>query len=246
MKKCRKFSLLYLVVLLCGSELWAATPVQNPQILYDIKQDQLSIQAQDVPLKTIMSRIALVSGIEVMIDPATDRNVSANFKDESLEEGIRRLTRGLNTIYQYSDRKPDARSLLISAQLLPMGKNDRSALVPVMSLEQEAVIRTMNQAGVAQKGTRLHQRWNLRLQNLPPAQRQHVLDSAQGQRKKLEERRLIHTQDHNESEQELQQTLKEIEQEDLALRESDPERYRLRQQRRQEVENALRQPPLKR
>lgn len=239
MRTSSKSRLYAVVTLLWSGVLSAAVSVQNPQILYDIKQDRLSIQAQDVPLKAIMSRIAFVSGIEVMIDPAADRNVSANFKNESLEEGIRRVTRGLNAIYQYTDKKSGAKSLLIGARLLPPGKSDPSALVPVMSLEQEAVIRTMNQAGVAQKGTRLHQRWNLRLQNLPLAQRQHVLDSAQVQRKKLEERRRGHAQDRNESEQELQQTLKEIEQEELALRESDPERYRLRQQRRQEVENAL-------
>ncbi|MBI3772433.1 MAG: hypothetical protein HY272_07020 [Gammaproteobacteria bacterium] len=245
--KISSISRLYAVgVLLWSGVLSAAVSVQNPQIRYDLKQDRLSIQAQDVALKTIMTRIAFVSGIEVMIDPAVDRTVSANFKDESLEEGIRRITRGLNTIYQYSSKKPNSKSLLIGARLLPSGKSDTSALVPVMSLEQEAVIRTMNQAGVAQQGTRLHERWNLRLQNLPSAQRQYVLDSAQAQRKKLEERRRGHAQDRKEDELEFQQTLKEIEKEDLELRESDPERYRLRQQRRQEVENALRQPPLKR
>lgn len=246
MKAYLRFQLAAAMVLLWSGALAATVAPQNPQVLYDVRHDKLSVEAQDVPLKAIMSRIAFLSGIEVMFDPVVDHTVSINFKNETLEDGIRRISRGLNTIYKFADKKLGVESLLISVQLLPQGKTDTSTLVPLMSLEQEAVVRTMNQTGVAQSGTRLQQRWTTRLQNLPSDQRQRVLEAAKEQRKKLEERRAMHDENRTETEAERQQTLKEIEQENEALRESDPERFRLRQQRRQEVENALRQPPPKR
>jgi hypothetical protein len=154
----------------------------RPQVHYDSAADRLTVVAQEIPLSTLLAHIAIASGLEILMDPDADRPVSITLRDQPLEAGLKRLVRGLSYAMFYESKpfegsKPNS-PLLIAMKVLPQGKEDRTALAPVVTLEKEARARAVApgstprpsgpSAGYSAK------RWQMRLDKLPDATRQRL------------------------------------------------------------------------
>jgi hypothetical protein len=72
-----------------------------------VKDNLLTINVRRVPLKKLLTEIAIQAGIKVVIYGGAKELVSADFSALSLEKGIRRLTRGINCVLLYGPEKTE-------------------------------------------------------------------------------------------------------------------------------------------
>ncbi len=220
-----------------------AQGLQSQQVSYDAGNDRLTVQVEQVSLKAVLSRIALLSGIEVLMDPRVERQVSTVIEGQALEYGIKRLVRGLNSVFLYGepDTTKGTKPMLVSLRLLPQGEVDGSMLEPLMLLEGEALLRMMTkraQANSAKENLAV-QRWDQRLKQLPSEYRERIIRVAKKQRQQLELRRKMHNERQERSALRHVKLLAEKERSEEILRLADPERYELRRQRLSEIEQAM-------
>lgn len=154
----------------------------RPQVRYDSAADRLTVVAQEIPLSTLLAHIAVTSGIEILMDPAADRPVSITLRDQRLEVGLKQLVRGLSYAMFYESKpfegsKPSP-PLLIAMKVLPQGKEDSTALAPVVTLEKEARARAVAPGSTARpsgpSAGYSAERWQMRLDKLPEATRQRL------------------------------------------------------------------------
>ncbi len=214
----------------------------SPQKLqYDPNNDVLTLQVEQVSLKTVLSRIAMLSGIEVLMDPRVEQQVSVTIQNQPLEQGLKQLVRGMNSVFRYgeSGSTMGAKPLLVGLSLLPQSDADGQMLEPLLSMEGEAMLRTMTKRSQASDNRLVGQRWDQRLAQLPPAHRERIIDVAQQQRRKLELRRKIRDERQQLSALRREELLAERERGEGALRLADPERYELRRQRFLEIEKSI-------
>jgi hypothetical protein len=191
--KCRQ--IIFLSVLALGisapvspaaAEIAAAvdTAKTGPQVRYNAVTDQLSLDASGASLTGLLQRIARQSGVEILVDPAVERNVTLHIDQQPLEQGIRNLTRGLNTILVHDIRDvpgKGAQNLLVGIKLLPAGQTNTARLVPVLSPEAEALARGSGKDPAGKFNTTADERRAARLAKLPPEQRER-LEQAQAKK----------------------------------------------------------------
>jgi len=65
------------------------------------KDNRLTVSAKDVPLRAVLEKIAQQAGISIVLKGSAENRVSAEFSGIGIEEGIRRLTRGLSCVFLY-------------------------------------------------------------------------------------------------------------------------------------------------
>ena len=110
--------------------LFAGVPASANAFQMNIEGDKLSVQAESVPLQTLLQHLATY-GIAVRIDPKLNHPVTASFDDKDLEDGLKSLIRPLNSIYVWqSGRKSagtakDATYRLTEVQIFKPGEKDR-------------------------------------------------------------------------------------------------------------------------
>ena len=81
-----------------------------------VKNNLLSVKANNVPLNKIMTQIANQTSIKVTLHGSTEDSLSVDFSDLPLEKGLRRLTRSYNTIFIYASgngEKPDINEVIV-------------------------------------------------------------------------------------------------------------------------------------
>ena len=152
----------------------------GPEVIYDKVTDRLSVQADMASLKGLLARIALLSGVEFLMDPEVEQPVSITLKDRSLEQGLKKIMQTLNLRYAMIYQKEAGQDqseepLLISMKIVPEGKvnNPNLHFAPVVDVNGEAVIRSISRRprregqtppsifGYAEK------RWQDRLKKMP-------------------------------------------------------------------------------
>lgn len=219
-----------------------ANAVSQQTLQYDPNNDELSVHVEQASLKTVLSRIAMLSGIEVLMDPRVEQQVSVEIEKQPLEAGLKQLVRGMNSVFRYGESASaqDSKPLLVGLNLLPQSEVDEQMLEPLLSIEGEAMLRTMTQRSQATDNRLVSQRWDQRLEQLPSDYRERIVSVAQEQRRKLELRREMRTERQHQSALKRAEVLAERDRAAEALRLADPERYELRRQRLKEIEQSVR------
>lgn len=208
-------------------------PADYP-VLYLPAEDWLRVKVEDAPLIAVLAEIMRQSSVEIRIDPAADRRVSSAFDKLPLEEGIDRLTAGLNVIKEFR-KASDGSNLLVSLVVLPAGKQDASAAVRAIDLKTEVGYQAgrVARAGNPTIASRAMERWQARLAQLPPETRKHY-EALLAQQQERVAARAARQQSFEAREQKVREKLRaEVERirEDPALTPMDPERLaRLRAQ----------------
>ena len=143
-------------------------------VTYDKASDHLSVSAEQASLKSVLRRISRLSGIEVLFDDAADEPLTINIESDSLEDGLKRMLKGSNTVYRYG-RNDEDKLLLLGVTLLPVGEHVSNNARRLLSVENEAYHRglstplTLLQQQQLDKTT---ERWQARLSEMPPARRE--------------------------------------------------------------------------
>lgn len=172
-----------LLLLAAGPAAWAA----EPNLRYDPTRDRMTVQAADASLTLVLSEMARLSGLDIRMDPAVERKVQVDVRDQPLETAIARVTGKLNTIKGYrsagkADKavKGDKKEapLLVSVTILPEGKTDASRARSVLDAGREGDMRAVMKARREQKADpgktmrdRTQERWQERLAGMSEADR---------------------------------------------------------------------------
>jgi len=169
----------------------------NTKVDYDRKSDKLSIQAEGTSLRELFGVISLKTGMEIVMSPKVEQQVSVNVENKPLPDALKSMGRSLrlNRVMIFGER-PDGPPLLLRMKILPQGENDSVDLEPVVTVEQEVVSRSrpsyktispeagQSQETISPETDMSAARWQNRLKELPRYQQQHLAELAS----KLEER----------------------------------------------------------
>ena len=220
----------------------------GPEVTYDKATDRLSVGADMVSLKGLLARIALLSGVEILMDPEVEQPVSITLKDRPLEKGLKKIMQVLNLryamIYQEKEgQDQSAEPLLISMKIVPEGKenNPHPNLVPVVDVNGEAVIRSLSRRPRRAGETvptifgYAEERWQARLNRMPEEKRIRIEEDM----KQRQEKRAARAEEVENRRAERKKKVAEHQARRLAaeekLRASNPELYELRKQQREEI-----------
>ncbi len=234
--------LLTSVVFFMSSQLWA----ESPHISYDKSTDTISITATDASYKAIMARIATLSGVEILMDPKAEHNITIDVNDLSLEAALKQLSRQTSFVLIHDILETDvnesleksAQPVLIRMRILPEGEFTTDALYPILAPEGEAFIREKNRYSAPAQQVDIfnhaQRRWEARLKAMSPEKREKLLDIAQEKREQLAQNRAEQEQRKKElaEKREAYKKRRDAQFEELKL--TDPERYELRMKRRAE------------
>ena len=150
-------------------------PVAGQAVRYDAVSDRIAIQAQATSLTGLLAQISRQSGVEILIDPAVERPVTMDIKDQPLEQALEALTRGLNTVLVHDVRTLPGKgeqNVLVMVKLLPKGQTNTALLMPVLSPEAEAMLGAeLRNAQDARQGKLVNERRMARLEKLSPEKR---------------------------------------------------------------------------
>jgi hypothetical protein len=216
----------------------------NPEIIYDKATDKLSVQADMVSLDGLLARIALLSGVEFLMDREVERQVSITLEELSLENGLKKIMQALNLRYAMIYQKKEGQEpLLISMKIVPEGKenNPNLNLVPVVDVNGEAVIRSISGRPLRAGQTPptifdyAQERWQARLNKMPEEKRRRIVEHMN----QRQEKRAARMEEMENRRAEREKRVAERRARRLAaeekLRVSNPELHELRKQQRQEV-----------
>jgi predicted aspartyl protease len=78
----------------------------------EIRNDKLSVDAQQVPLQTLLKQLAADYGITLRMDPAINPLITASFVDRNLEDGLKSILKPYNHVLFWKSvtRKPNRSS----------------------------------------------------------------------------------------------------------------------------------------
>lgn len=236
---------LFLLGLMLAVFAGQAESAEGPEVFYDKATDCLSVKADNASLKGLLSRIAFLTGVEFLIDPAVEQPVSIMLKERPLEKGLKRIVKSLDLSYAMMYQKKEGRdeaagSLLITMKIVPKGMENPN-LVPVVDVKGEAVIRSFIGRPL-REGQKLpsifdyaEKRWQARLDKMPAEERKQIEDDIkqrqerQAARMEEKEKRRAEREKRKAEHQARRQAAED------ELKESNPELYELRQQQREEL-----------
>jgi hypothetical protein len=203
------------ILLLFLTVSWGAGPAHalTPSaVIYDRDTDLLTVKAEDVSLRELLAKISLLTGVEMLMDPEVEQNVSIILGETPLQSGLKQMMRifDLNHAMIFESVKGEGGSeehLLVSMKIVPKGKLDSPNLVAAVDPVGEAIVRTLTSdtpADTAVSGqdevaaelpsmlNYAEARWQARLKKMPKERRDALMaetESAKEKKKSLAERR---------------------------------------------------------
>ncbi len=229
-------------IIFMSGQLWAG----SPRVFYDKSLDKISISADDASYREIVARIATLSGIDILMDPGAEHNVTIDVSDLPLEMALKQLSRRtsfvlIHDVPEMDDNKPQekrAQPILIRMRILQEGEFNTDVLYPVLAPAGEAFIREKNRYSTPAQQVEIfnhaQKRWEARLKAMLPEKREKLLDIAQKKREEMIQRRAKQEQRKKElaEKREAYKKRRDAQLEELKL--TDPERYEFRMKRRAE------------
>ncbi|HHI94791.1 MAG TPA: hypothetical protein ENK04_15015 [Gammaproteobacteria bacterium] len=231
------------IIFFVSGQLWAGTP----RIFYDKSTDKISVAADDASYKEIMARIATLSGIEILMDPKAEHNVTIDISDLPLEAALKQLSRRTSFMLIHDTPEVDkgktqekpAQPILVRMRILPEGEFNAGTLYPVLAPAGEAFIREKNRYSAPAQQVRIfshaQKRWEARLKAMPPEKREKLLEMAQAKREQMTQRRAKQEQRKKElaKKREAYKKRRDARLEELKL--NNPERYKRRMEQREQL-----------
>ena len=105
------------------------SPLQPADALVRFEQDRLTIQARAVPLVKILEKVTRETGVSFFINGSLETAVTADFTTRDLEQGLKRLTRGLNTVFFYGPGESEDSDIRLTAVLIVSSTGGQAASV---------------------------------------------------------------------------------------------------------------------
>lgn len=186
---------------------WAGERNNADLVHYDPVTDHLSIKASEVSQMTLLSHLALKTGLEVSYDEQADRLMTIELTAVPLLSGLKQLLRENSHILHYGKDKA-GKKLLTGVIVLPEGKSDISSAHRLLKPEAEAFYHADRRAAMPAESTaqaydHTQARWGARLAEMPP--------ELQQQLQKLAEEKLAREQKQQAKQQKRAERQQKIE-----------------------------------
>jgi len=230
------------VIFLMNAQLWA----EPARVSYDKSSDKISIHANDASYKDTVARIATLTGVEILMDPKAEHNVTIDVSDLPLETALKQLSRRTSFVLVHDSPEIDGEQssaestepVLIRMRILPKGEFNASTAYPVLAPMGEAFIREKDRYSAPAQSVEIfnhaQRRWEARLKAMPAEKREKLVEAAQEKRERVaqnrterEQRKKAHAEKRTVHKKRREARLEE-------LRLSNPERYALRMKQREE------------
>ena len=112
----------------------AAENIARLNVSYDRKTGLLTVEADHTPLTQILAQIAAQSGVEIIVDPSIEKEISISLPEQPLEKALKKIARGLSYAMYYDE----ADSKLVAMKILPQGKQDSGNRAPGVLFDARA------------------------------------------------------------------------------------------------------------
>ena len=140
----------------------AAADQDQPTFIVDVNGGSATVIANDVPVRDVLEKIAMQSGIIIYSRSALDTNVSYSIEEEPIPDLIRRILKRHNfTLHYVSDART---GMPVFGSRLWIFADDATAETPVWSVGQPARDWTLKYAAGDSEKNRLNTVSNLTLQ----------------------------------------------------------------------------------
>ncbi len=93
------------------------SPLQPADEVVTFRDNRLIIKANAVPLEKILAIVTRETGVAFFIKGSAETPVTADFEASDLEKGIKRLIRGLNSVFYYGPSQPGAKDIQLTSVL---------------------------------------------------------------------------------------------------------------------------------
>ena len=220
---------------------------------YDSKNNTISINAKNISFIELMKRIGLQTGIQFYADLSIDKVTSYQTTNAALEKTIKQLTRNLSTAITYTEKKHNSKTTFIisSIRVLPKGESNSENAVALSSIESSALayahfskeedVPTSNDEDSFNTDNYDHMqtRWLARISKLPLDERAHIESIIQRHKENKEAFTAHHQTNMNNAKLNREKHQQQTEQHEKTLEEKYPERYLLRQQRLEEIQESI-------
>lgn len=150
------------------------------KVSYDKQTDQMDVAVEDSSLKSVLARLAQQSSIEVLFDDAADEKISVNVQANTLEDGLKQILKGRNSVMRYS-RDSNKKLILVGVLVLPVGVANNGQAKSLLGMESEALSRARGEMTLdqMQKMDASTERWQARLNQLPAAKKEALVQRAE-------------------------------------------------------------------
>lgn len=236
-------------LMFCFSVAFASEP--DTYVRYDANSDLVSVRAHDVSLFEVLKQFSLVSGVEILADETLDRKITFVASAIPVERAIKQLTQGMSVAIFY-DELADERMLVSQVRLLPKGVHDASRATSILEIKHAATVYAKHSANQERQLRRaemqsniesydyIETRWLSRLSRLPLELREQV-NSVVDTHKQRQDKLLLQFEERNAIAVKAKDEMDERKRlRDEELRERNPDRYLLRQQRLEEAREEMR------
>ncbi len=103
--------------------------------------NRLVIKAHEVPLEKILAIVTRETGVAFFLKGSAETPVTADFETGDLEKGIKRLIRGLNSVFYYASQ-PGAKDIQLTSVLIISNPDSRTiSTVQPASVDDESGAR---------------------------------------------------------------------------------------------------------
>lgn len=205
------------------------------QLNYSDEDNSLSLISKDIKLKNILGLLSIKSGINTSIHPKANKNITITIKQKPIKQAINSLCKGLNCITHFDTDPLSGKSIITGLEVLPKGNHQTIMLTGTVPLSNEINIHAKKHQ--SEKYSRIQKRLELRLNSLPITLRESMSEEyasqiqyhtkKQAKREKHREQRKNKKELRDKHRQAIRDKLKQY----------NPERFALSEQRRLDQEN---------
>lgn len=115
-----------------NSKSQSESPLQPADAVVSFKDNRFTIRAHAVPLGKVLAMITRETGVVFFLEGSAEMPITADFQSMDLDKGIKRLIRGLNSVFYYGPRQPGAKDIQLTSVLVILNPDSRtiSAIKP--------------------------------------------------------------------------------------------------------------------
>ena len=109
-----------------NSQSQAESPLGSADALVSFIDNRLIIRANAVPLEKILAIVTRETGVAFFLQGPAETPVTADFETGDLEKGIKRLIRGLNSVFYYGPSQPGAKEIKLTSVFVISNRDIRT------------------------------------------------------------------------------------------------------------------------
>lgn len=105
------------------------SPQQSADAVVSFMDNRFIIRTQAVPLEKVLAMVTRETGVAFFLKGLVETPVTADFEARDLEVGIKRLIRGLNSVFYYGPSQPGAKEIRLTSVLIISNPDSRKVAV---------------------------------------------------------------------------------------------------------------------